>query len=104
MYPDPETFDPYRFMRMRQDPVKASLASFTKTRSTHLSFGLGRHACPGRFMVNDVIKLALSHILLKYDFKLVGKELPKLEMHGFVYAREPTAKMLVRRRREEVVL
>ncbi|GFF43988.1 fumitremorgin C monooxygenase [Aspergillus lentulus] len=104
MYPDPETFDPYRFMRMRQDPVQASLASFTKARSTHLSFGLGRHACPGRFMANDMIKLALSHILLKYDFKLVGEELPKLEMHGFVYAREPTAQILVRRRQEEVVL
>ncbi|KAL4863701.1 hypothetical protein BDV12DRAFT_206206 [Aspergillus spectabilis] len=104
MYPDPETFDPYRFLRMRQDPVKASLASFTKTRSTHLSFGLGRHACPGRFMANDVIKLTLSHILMKYDFKLVGEELPKMEMHGFVYTREPTAKILVRRRREEVVL
>ena len=30
LYPDPETFDGYRFERMRKNPEQAKLASFTK--------------------------------------------------------------------------
>ncbi|KAF7181290.1 hypothetical protein CNMCM7691_000508 [Aspergillus felis] len=103
MYPDPETFDGYRFQKMRDDPAQAKLAPFTKTRTTHLAFGHGKHACPGRFLSCDEAKLILCHILLKYDFKAEG-QVPELTTSGMFIQRDPGGMMMVRRRKEEVKL
>jgi cytochrome P450 len=43
-----------------------------------MHFGVGRHACPGRFFAGSAIKIILSHFLLNYDMKLKdGEERPK---------------------------
>jgi len=34
-----------------------------------LIWGRGPYACPGRYMVQDVLKLMFVHILMHYDFK-----------------------------------
>ncbi|KAF3803842.1 Cytochrome P450 monooxygenase ausG [Colletotrichum gloeosporioides] len=39
-----------------------------------LSFGHGKHACPGRFFASNEIKSALIHLLMKYDWDIVGKK------------------------------
>ena len=35
-----------------------------------LSFGLGRHACPGRYLAACALKLMFAHIVTTYDVKL----------------------------------
>ena len=104
MYPDPETFDGYRFQRMREDPEEAKLAPFTKTRTSHLAFGHGKHACPGRFLSCDEVKLILCHVLLKYDLKMVDGRVPELKIRGMFIQRDSDGMISVRRRREEVTL
>lgn len=37
-----------------------------------MHFGIGRHACPGRYMVSDEVKLVMVHLLLNYDFAIKG--------------------------------
>ncbi|KAJ5165582.1 uncharacterized protein N7500_007412 [Penicillium coprophilum] len=104
MYPNPETFDAYRFQRMRKVPEQANLAPFTKTRTSHLAFGHGKHACPGRFLSCDEAKLILCHILLKYDFKAVDGRVPNLNIRGMFIQRDAGGMLSVRRRQEEVIL
>ncbi|KAI3531126.1 ent-kaurene oxidase [Colletotrichum filicis] len=68
-YPNPEKFNSYRFLRMRKEQGLET-AQFVSTTPNALGFGMGKHACPGRFFAANELKIALSHILLKYDFKL----------------------------------
>ncbi|PNP80129.1 hypothetical protein FNYG_06497 [Fusarium nygamai] len=70
IYPDPETFDGYRFLRMRSDPEMESKAHLVSTSSVHMGFGHGRHACPGRFFASNEAKLLLVHLIYRYDWKL----------------------------------
>ncbi|KAJ5340933.1 Cytochrome P450 [Penicillium brevicompactum] len=67
-YEDPETFDGFRF-------VKRAAAGDKNSRLVDLSpdylvFGMGAHACPGRWMASALMKLALAHILTRYDILL----------------------------------
>ncbi|KAK3940199.1 cytochrome P450 [Diplogelasinospora grovesii] len=73
-YPDPETFDPYRFYRLRKgetpDPIghkNTEQYQFVTVTKENMGFGYGRHACPGRFFAAAEIKLLLARILLEYD-------------------------------------
>ncbi|PLN80801.1 Fumitremorgin C monooxygenase [Aspergillus taichungensis] len=102
IYPDPEKFDGFRFVRMREDPKHAHLAAFTKTNHTSLNFGHGKQACPGRFIAVNEIKVALCHMLLKYDIELVAECPSQLVRSGLLTVRCPGAKIRVRRRPEEV--
>jgi len=36
----------------------------------YLAFGLGKHACPGRFFASNELKLVLAHLVVSYDVKL----------------------------------
>ncbi|KAF7591926.1 hypothetical protein BBP40_000897 [Aspergillus hancockii] len=98
MYPEPETFDGYRFQRMRADPEKIDLTPFTKTRMSHLAFGHGKHACPGRFLACDEAKLILCHILLNYEIRAVEGSPPELRTRGMFVQLDPGAMMSVKRR------
>ncbi|KAL5878018.1 hypothetical protein ACKVWC_007161 [Pyricularia oryzae] len=104
VYPDPYRFDPYRFIEMRQNgnENQAHLVSCTPT---HFGFGHGVHACPGRFFAANEVKIALAHILLKYDWKLAeGSEKYQPVERGINYAVNPNIKFLIRRRKEELDL
>ncbi|TWU71198.1 hypothetical protein ED733_002286 [Metarhizium rileyi] len=67
-YPDPQRFDGFRFSKMRNDPKLSSSCDMTSTNEQSMHFGIGRHACPGRFMVSDEVKLAVVHLLQNFDF------------------------------------
>ncbi|KAJ5815882.1 hypothetical protein N7447_008115 [Penicillium robsamsonii] len=97
IYPDPEIFDGYRYFRMREGADKAR-APFTTTGQNHLGFGYGKYACPGRFFAATEIKIALCHMLLKYEWRLV-KDIPHdVITSGFAAFRDPRASIEVRRR------
>lgn len=77
LYPNPTTFDPYRFVRLRTTDAPDPIAyknreqyQFVSVTKENMSFGFGRHACPGRFFAANEIKLILANLLLNYDLKL----------------------------------
>ncbi|CAK7237381.1 hypothetical protein SCUCBS95973_009939 [Sporothrix curviconia] len=80
IYPDPATFDPYRFVRLRTnadapDPLaykNREQYQFVSVTKENMSFGFGRHACPGRFFAANEIKLILANLLLNYDLRLAA--------------------------------
>jgi cytochrome P450 len=103
-YDEPEKFDGYRFFRMRGQPGKDKMAHLVSTGEQHLGFGHGLHACPGRFFASNEIKIALCHLLLKYDWKLPEGHDPTVFAIGMTLTSDPNGKLLVRRRKEEIDL
>jgi cytochrome P450 len=102
IYPEPHTFDPYRFLRPHED--NASTAQLVSLSPLHLGFGLGKHACPGRFFAAAEVKIILCHILLKYDVKLADGCRPSVLRVGTNLLADPSAKLVIRRRQEEISL
>ncbi|KAG6259542.1 hypothetical protein E4U24_003808 [Claviceps purpurea] len=81
-YPNAKTFDGFRFSRMRGDPKLKSSCDLTATNEQSMHFGTGRHACPGRFMVSDEVKLALIFILQNFDIAMENFG-PRPKNHAF---------------------
>ncbi|KAJ5425429.1 cytochrome P450 monooxygenase [Penicillium sp. CMV-2018d] len=107
LYPNPDKFDGYRFLRMREITAQANSAPFVNPSSCHVAFGFGKYACPGRFFVANEVKIALCHILLKYDLRIAGGgegkgESPKIFSTGFITYRDPCTLIEVKRRDEEL--
>ncbi|OJD34743.1 cytochrome p450 [Diplodia corticola] len=70
--PTAGAFDGARFLRLRAQPGCENRHQFVTTSAEHLGFGHGRHACPGRFFASNEIKVAVAHLLLKYDWRFEG--------------------------------
>jgi cytochrome P450 len=105
IYPSPDKFDPYRFLRLRETPGYETSAQFVSPSPEHMGFGFGKHSCPGRFFAANEIKIALCHILLKYDFRLTEEwKNPRPIASGTGLTAEPRATMEIRRRKEEIQL
>jgi cytochrome P450 len=105
VYSDPETYDIYRYYRMRQDPATANKAHLVSTGPDNLSFGHGSQSCPGRFFAANEVKIALCHLLLKYDWELApGASLESKHLFGEFSSLDSTNKVRLRRRKEEVDL
>lgn len=55
-----------------------SLDQFVTTGPDQLHWGVGTHACPGRFFASYEIKMLLGEMLTRYDIQLMpGTERPK---------------------------
>ncbi|KAH7015594.1 cytochrome P450 [Ilyonectria destructans] len=88
VFPKADEMDPLRFYRLRQ-AAKASgsvegsaLNQFVSVSQNSLTFGYGRHACPGRFFAANEIKMILANFLLRYEVKnVIGstKRYPNME-------------------------
>ncbi|KAI8990629.1 cytochrome P450 [Trametes punicea] len=72
IYADADVFDPFRFSRMREQDGEALKYQFVNTSLDYISFGHGKHACPGRFFAANELKSLLAYIILNYDMKLSG--------------------------------
>jgi cytochrome P450 len=106
-YEDPETFDAYRFVKLRQVSGREASANLVSVSPEHMAFGLGGHSCTGRFFAANHIKIVLCHILLKYEFRLADGSVPVPRRYGLRNQADPTAKIVLRRRRrrqEEIFL
>ncbi|KAK8127372.1 hypothetical protein PG984_008480 [Apiospora sp. TS-2023a] len=73
-FPDePAKYDPFRFSRAREATADADgkpglpNLAFVGTGPQHLSWGHGKHACPGRFLVDFELKMMMAYLLQKYD-------------------------------------
>lgn len=100
IYENPEKFDAARFLDLRQKTGQESTWQFVSPSPAHLLFGLGRHACPGRFFAANEIKILLSHLLLLYDWRfLPGEGRPAPVQFEAGYSIDAKTKLQCRRRK-----
>jgi cytochrome P450 len=104
IYHDPGNFDGYRFLKRAEDPAMTKTSNFVTPSPQHFGFGFGRLACPGRFFAGNEAKVLLSEILLKYEFHLEEGCSPQMHPSGFTHNVDHSAKLKVRRRKEEIDL
>ncbi|WQF87931.1 Putative cytochrome P450 [Colletotrichum destructivum] len=101
VHENPEKFDGYRFVRMRDsaDSKQANQAHLVSTSPNHLAFGHGKHACAGRFFAAHESKMALANLLLRYDWKLAPVSANEKPVEfGLVLVANPKARICIRRR------
>ncbi|KAJ7048828.1 cytochrome P450 [Mycena amicta] len=107
-YPRAKEFDGLRFSKMgiagdERDELKADSDSqwmhkLTGTSPSYLSFGGGRHICPGRFFASLEMKSLLALLLLRYDVRMADGVRPADEWFGPVSSPAPKAQVLFRKR------
>jgi cytochrome P450 len=86
LYENAQTYDAFRFSRVREALEKQAAENqdenatmeikrlgMVTTSDSHLAFGHGRHACPGRFFVAHEIKMILAHLFMNYDVQKIEK-------------------------------
>lgn len=103
-YENPETYDPYRFLKLRQVPNREHFTPLVSVSPEHMGFGIGKHACPGRFFAVNEMKIVLCHILLKYELKLADGAVPQIRRYGVGIQADTSAKIAIRRQEEEIDL
>lgn len=70
-----QALDPYRFYNLRTNPdapnpfnhTSREQYQYVSPTKEHMGFGIGKHACPGRFLAANEVKLILSRILLEFE-------------------------------------
>ncbi|KAG6265049.1 hypothetical protein E4U48_006085 [Claviceps purpurea] len=65
----PAEFDAFRYSALREESDATSKYHFSMTDSSNMAFGYGKYACPGRFYASNEMKIVLTNLLLRYDFK-----------------------------------
>ncbi|KAG5744606.1 hypothetical protein H9Q72_013009 [Fusarium xylarioides] len=77
LYEDGLKYDPFRFSRVRETAAnrdeKAPPVTFVTTSPEFLTFGHGKHACPGRFLIDFEMKMILAYALRNYDIKFADE-------------------------------
>ena len=100
-------FCPWRYSDLRNIPGEENNHQFVTADPNNLSFGYGRHACPGRFFASNEIKVLIVELLKRYDLGLGpnGEDekaefmRPKTLEMGFAYMADPKAKVWFKSRR-----
>jgi cytochrome P450 len=73
-YERPDEFDARRYLKLADKTGDKNHWLFVTTSPDHIGFGHGVHACPGRFFAANEIKIALTFMLLRYDWRIEGIE------------------------------
>ena len=70
-FEDPDSFDPFRFSRLREESKEGNdMLAFVSLSATNLAFGSGKHACPGRFLLDFEMKMLVAYLITNYDIEL----------------------------------
>ncbi|KAJ5922338.1 hypothetical protein N7516_010041 [Penicillium verrucosum] len=104
VWTDGDKYDGYRFANLRKN-AKNSLTSpyqLTSTSPDHMGFGHGKQACPGRHYAAIFLKIALCHIIMKYDFNVNLPEEGRIQLRGHNILPHSNIKVNLRRRKEEI--
>ncbi|KAK1976426.1 cytochrome p450 monooxygenase [Colletotrichum cereale] len=83
IWSNPDEFDGLRFYKLREAEGEEKY-QFVSVSEDALSFGHGRHACPGRFFASAELKVVLVHILRNYDIKICGDYSKDRPLNRFV--------------------
>ncbi|KAJ1325976.1 cytochrome P450 monooxygenase 2 [Microdochium nivale] len=70
IYEQPHKYIGRRFADMRTNGESKLPVHLVSTGQASLAFGHGAHACPGRFFAANELKVALCHLLIKYDWEV----------------------------------
>ncbi|KAJ3488342.1 hypothetical protein NLI96_g2932 [Meripilus lineatus] len=99
-YPNALDFSPFRFSEMREKEGENIGHQFVTTASDYISFGHGRHACPGRFFAANELKAMMTYLVLTYDVKFGDEGVrPPNRWFGFSVTPCPDTPVLFRKRR-----
>lgn len=64
-FTNPTEFDGFRFSKIRAgDKEDSPRHQMVNTNATNLSFGMGKHACPGRFVLTVLFQDVLDSLLI----------------------------------------
>ncbi|KAK4153783.1 hypothetical protein C8A00DRAFT_15017 [Chaetomidium leptoderma] len=105
VFQNPDKFDPWRFSRLREQARAAGEAEaaaqnqFVSVNPNVMTFGFGRHACPGRFFAANEIKMIVANFVLAYDMSLpegVTERYPNLAF-GVSFVPDPRKEILLKR-------
>lgn len=87
-FQDPETFDGFRYYKLRTaNEAARNTNQMVTVGKRDLTWGYGRHACPGRYIAEVAMKLVIIEFLTRYDIRLPADviERPKnIEFEGLV--------------------
>ncbi|KAK1231304.1 hypothetical protein PQX77_005584 [Marasmius sp. AFHP31] len=98
-YPSPYSFNPTRFSELREKEGEGIKHHMVTPTPDWLGFGVGRHACPGRFFAVNEIKALIAHVVMTYDVKLKDtNEFPTELYFADFLTPNPKAKLLFRKR------
>ncbi|KAI1175261.1 cytochrome P450 [Nemania sp. FL0916] len=108
-FENPFTYDPFRFSRAREaqmdeqgKPGLTSL-SFVSTGAQNLAFSHGKHACPGRFLVDFELKMIIAYVLMNYDVEFPPEyDGKRPQNHWLTDAIFPQEDVRIRVRRKEI--
>ncbi|KAI0009475.1 cytochrome P450 [Xylariaceae sp. FL0662B] len=97
VHSDPEVFDAKRFSRKRKG-ADATKFHFASVSDDSINWGSGMHACPGRFLAQETLKLMFVHLLTHYEFKHPeeGQGRPLDAHHNFTFMPNVGASVLFR--------
>lgn len=105
IYSDPHQFHHNRFMQPsspeendEEEKREAPGKTAASTEPTYAGWGLGRHACPGRFFAIDLMKMIFMHLIEYYEIKLLSQRPPNIWIAETPIP-PPNAKIQIRRRR-----
>ncbi|KAK1225933.1 hypothetical protein PQX77_011132 [Marasmius sp. AFHP31] len=98
-YSNPYEFDGFRSYKQREEEGESLKHQMITLQTNFIAFGIGKHACPGRFFAVNEIKALVSHTLMYYDLKLDESEAaPKTEeFSGRIYSNSKTRVMFRKR-------
>ncbi|KIJ41726.1 hypothetical protein M422DRAFT_172000 [Sphaerobolus stellatus SS14] len=97
IYPNPGEFRPFRFVKGAEN---GNANQFAFPNKDYLPFGIGKHACPGRFFASLMLKTLMAHIILTYDIKFEDDGV-KSSPHWYGTFRLPNTKAVLQFRRRK---
>ena len=75
LYENPELFDGFRFIRLKDDSViDDARLQYACSSLDGTAFGYSPHACPGRSFASCEIKMIMAYLLMRYDFKFPDEQ------------------------------
>ncbi|KAF9255979.1 cytochrome P450 [Marasmius fiardii PR-910] len=99
-YPDASHFDPLRFYIIREKEGRSVRHQMMTPEPGYVAFGMGKHACPGRFFAAIELKALVAHALVTYDLKYEeGVAVPEVEWFAATSFANTKGEVLFRKRR-----
>ncbi|EKM51971.1 uncharacterized protein PHACADRAFT_128033 [Phanerochaete carnosa HHB-10118-sp] len=100
-YDDPCVFKPWRFSDMPDETGEGTKYQLANTSMKFLPFGVGKHACPGRYFAANELKTMMAHLVMTYDVRMEKPgEIPRVLRFGTTTSPNRTAKVLFRKRKD----